>query len=365
MHRWPVLLAVIGLILATVLLQAGAEISQPSSGLMQEEYTTGVVLKVAENRPASRNRSSSNVLGFEEAQTIQWVKIRVDAGPLAGREFLTENVLGDNPAYNIRVARGDRIVLNVETGSDGTARVNIADRERMSVIGLLLGVLLLSLFLLGDRLLLKRLAILAVFLVLALKVLLPLLTQDTQPLPVFFLLAGTTLYLWEAVNGQSPGRCLSVTGLVILGLLLMLGIHATAMHIEGVNGFATESMASLWFMYPTMNFRVPLLLSLMISHMGALYWLVHRMADAPLNTAGCLSQGCVTLSPLLIIVLLMDLGLALPFLLPLRELPVVKLVNLEGTAAYLTLILSGAITLIAMVPIAHLWLTRKQKHQSE
>lgn len=372
MRRRLMVLAVIGVMLGcspAALAQDQVQGQVPTEPLpvpapIMNQYTVGVVLDVDEKSPVKRGEG---ILPFGETQVVQEVTVRVSSGPLAGNVYTTENVLGANPAFNINVERGDRVVLNVESAPDLGTRVYIADRERMSVVGVIVGLFILAVIILGGRQLIKRLSILFLFALLFTRLLLPAITQNVFPLPLFLVLAGVCAYSWEAADGRPVRRSLTVTGLTLAGLLLMMVLYAGAMALEGLSGFATESMSSLWFLYPEMNFRLPLLLSLLLSHFGAVYWLVRRLIDECgecRDYAACMAAGRQLLGPLLAVVLLMDLGLAVPFLLPVRELPPLKFFNLESTAAYLTLVFTGALSLMLMLPLTGAWLGKNRRGET-
>ena len=53
-----------------------------------------------------------------EATTKQLVTVKVLTGDFKGTERIIENMLTGNPAYDINLTKGDKVVLHVEPNSD-------------------------------------------------------------------------------------------------------------------------------------------------------------------------------------------------------------------------------------------------------
>src|SRR5690606_24977566 len=112
---------------------------------LYEQYATGVVLSVEEQtRPAASAEPGplgdvSAVLP-SEAGSLQKARIRLRSGPQQGRIVSVENYLGDHPAFSIYLVPGDRVLVNIEPLPDGQYRYYVADRHRLPLVEILLGV---------------------------------------------------------------------------------------------------------------------------------------------------------------------------------------------------------------------------------
>ncbi|MFP4200834.1 MAG: YibE/F family protein, partial [Clostridia bacterium] len=154
-----ILLPVLFLLAGSTLAHAQQPEDVPDAGvpdLPDNQATFGVetyratVLEVEESEVAESHFGGRTVL--------QRVKVRVDSGPWKGERDITNRLTG-NPAYDIRVSPGDRVMVG---GSNFTEEEElfIADFVRDVPSAYLLGIFALSLVIIGGRRGLKTLVVL-------------------------------------------------------------------------------------------------------------------------------------------------------------------------------------------------------------
>lgn len=66
-------------------------------------------------------------------QIVQTLKIKVLTGVLQNQEFKIENYLTSNPAYDINIKKGDRVVLEMDNPEDNK-NINITSKDNSPLI---------------------------------------------------------------------------------------------------------------------------------------------------------------------------------------------------------------------------------------
>ena len=74
---------------------------------------------------------------FNQGSKIQTVKIKIKSGEEEGKIITTNNMLSGNPAYDIVLKKGDKVILNIEE-IDGTTEYNVANLYRFPMLMILL-----------------------------------------------------------------------------------------------------------------------------------------------------------------------------------------------------------------------------------
>src|SRR5690606_20231062 len=108
---------------------------------LEEADIYGVVLKVQDAGPAPGSVQKLSVSAEGQAHvplptdTLQRVTVRLDLDRpipgLKGSVITVDNVLGENPAYNIPLKPGARVLLNMERNlKTGQLNFYIANRDR-------------------------------------------------------------------------------------------------------------------------------------------------------------------------------------------------------------------------------------------
>ena len=86
----------------------------------------------------------------------QLVTVKILSGKFKSEEVLTENILTGNPAYDILLSKGDRVILHVEPKVEFIEDVNdvdffVADMERSGTLYLLTGIFFCLLLIIGRK----------------------------------------------------------------------------------------------------------------------------------------------------------------------------------------------------------------------
>ncbi|HEY8464930.1 MAG TPA: YibE/F family protein [Bacillota bacterium] len=178
----------------------------------------------------------------------QKLKVRLTSGKHQGKELTIIHNETDNPAFNIRVGLGDRVIVLLVLGPDGIQEAHIADLVRVNylyVLGMVFVVLLLAI---GWKKGAKALCSLFLTLTLICGVLLPGLLKGYSPVLLTAVIAlAATVITMLVVGGftiKSLAAILGTLGGVVIAGSLALGIGKAA-HLTG---FGTEEAAMLLYL---------------------------------------------------------------------------------------------------------------------
>ncbi len=336
---------------------------------MEEVYVTGVVesVKTLQN---VHPEGSLHPLGPSEK--VQIAEVTLTSGPLQGERILVENILTQNPVYNIQLYKGARVLLNMEQNPEGNYQFYVADFNRLPVLNLLLGGFLLAVLVVGGRLILKHLALFGLTLALLVSWILPALQHGSSGVLLSIgitILVGILAIFGLKVSPPVRSRLLLCTTVSMLLLLLFIGL---VIQFAPLHGFSSEQIASLWFQYPKMDVSGLLFLRGGVIFLAAFLYLhlsILQPPEEPKQPHGFqerfqlgLQTGQATLARLLVIKLLMLTGLFLPYLMQLQDLAFLKFMNLEPIATVIALILAGELALILSVPMAAWIFARTHTH---
>lgn len=363
----------------------------PPQGSEQDAETpdtlvTGVVLDLKEKPalPEARpGEDDTSVLSLNER--VQVATVRVTSGELKGRTVTVENVQGDNPIYNIPLEKGARVLLYVEKNPDGHHQVYISNRDRLPVLMLLFGALLLSVLIIGGKRTFRYLVLMTfALLMLTRSVVPPILAGEPGSLMAMIMsllvaLLGGMLLLPE--SRQTPGIMLLVILSTLVNVTVLLLIIFVASVLAPLHGFFSESLATLWYQYPKLDFQQMLFATAVVSHLGLLFLLSLVMVQAclsvvesaaeteasPVFQAG-MRQGRNILGPALLAISLLYAGLYFPNLLQGAESTLLDTLNLEVYATYAAILLSGALAMVLSIPVTSglcAWLLGKQSPKED
>jgi uncharacterized membrane protein len=352
---------------------------QPDQGQLenqtpdQQQLETGVeviakgkVLQIIKNEKAIDPLSKETVFN-------QTLRVLVTAGKYKGRQFVTVNYQTNNPVFNIKVAKGDRVVLSLQLSKEGgeVLSANIADRLRepyLTFLGALFVVLLLAI---GWRQGLKSIAALLMTLVLVWGVLLPGFLRGYSPVPLtigvaavavtitMMVIAGFTLKSLAAILGTIGG--VAVAG--ILALLVGRGAHLT--------GFGVESSAMLLYIPQNIKLDIQGLLfsGIIVGALGATMDVAISVASAigevkkanpKLTTKDLIAAGMNvgrdmmgTMTNTLILAYTGSSVQLILIFMAYRE-SLVKVINLDMIASEVVRSLTGSIGMVTVVPVTAL-----------
>lgn len=330
----------------------------------------GLVMKVEQSEESPTRQFASPM---PQQETFQKVTVRLDVKPerlgLKSNIIVVDNVLGENPAYNIPLKKGSRVLLSAEKNSDSSPwRFYIANRDRTPALMILGAVTVMALLLIGGQEVAKHVILVILMLTGCYKALFPAVLAGTGgPLWIFlmcfmFTILGTFIY-------QQPGskvfsREQSVVILSTMGGLFILTAIMLILHeIVPLDGYSSEALASLWYRSPHMDYWTFFMAGMLFAFQGFIFYLCWTLAQnrkeaAPLSFWQrfdiVMLRGRRMMGPLISSLGLLFLGLFMPILLQMEGTPTAQFVNLESTASMLTFSFAGGLTLMLTVPLTAL-----------
>jgi len=317
-----------------------------------------------------------------EAQnaTNQAVTVKILTGDYKNQTREILNIITDNPAYNIPLKRGDRVILHLEE-EGGDLNFYIADIKRDSSLILFAAFFCVILVAIGRKKGLFSLISIAATLGLIFAVLVPLILHGFCPI-IAAIITGIlstiiTIYLVGGFNEKSTSAIVGTSvSLVFAGILSILAIIAA--HLTG---FAGEENIFLYGVRPDLNFKGILAASMIIAALGALM-------DTAVSIASTINEIHETDSSLSIIqlfksgmnvgrdiigtmsntLILVYLGSALPLVLLGNNIDLQKFFNLNQVSTEILSAVIGSIAILACVPftaIISAYLIKNKKEDPE
>ena len=339
---------------------------------------TGIVENINYVDVSELNQGDQNVK--------QEVTIKVLTGKFKGAERIVDNMLTGNPAYDIQLNKGDKVVLHFEPVSDDVITADdvdifIADIKRDKAMYLTFGIFALLVLIIGKRKGLNSLISIAATVGLIFYMLMPMVLNGLSPIfaatLVGILSTIITIYLVGGLNAKSTAAILGTTAsLIVSALLAVLTIKIT--HLTG---FAGEETMFLYTARPDLDFTGLLAASIIIAALGALMDTGVSIAstineihdtDSSLSIRELFHSGMNvgrdvigTMSNTLILVYL---GSALPLVLLANNIDLNKFFNLNQVATEITSALVGSIAILACVPLTAIisaYLMKKHKERPD
>lgn len=308
-----------------------------------------------------------------QREILQKVRVKLDMqARVKGLRDLTvtvENVLGENPAYNIPLKPGARVLLNMERNpATGEWMFHIANRARTPSIMILGALLVLAVLIIGGPEVSKHMLLASVMLTGVYKALFPAVLMGSGGmlwiLLMCFMFTILGSFIYQVPGTRALSREQSVVVLGTLGGLMLMGFIMWIMHlIAPLDGFSSEGLAALWYHSPKMDYWALFMGSVLIGYQGFLFYLCWQLAQnrkegEPLSFNQRFSlvmlRGRRLLGPLLSSLFLLFIGLFTPILLQMQGTPTAQFMNLESTASMLAYAFAGGLTLILTVPLTAL-----------
>ncbi len=319
-----------------------------------------------------------------ESTTKQLVTVKVLTGNFKGTKRLIENMLTGNPAYDINLTKGNKVVLHVEPNSDTITTPDdvdffIADIKRDNQILTFTGVFFILLLLIGKKKGLTSIISIITTIALIFFMLLPMILNGFCPIASAVLtgIISTviTIYLVGGLNSKSSSAIIGTSiSLIFAGALSMLTIY-----FAHLTGFAGEETMFLYTARPDLSFTGILSASMIISALGALMDTAVSIAstvneifetDKTLSVKQLFKSGMNvgrdiigTMSNTLILVYL---GSSLTLVLLSSNIDMNKFFNLNQVATEILSALTGSIAILFCVPITAIiaaYLIKKQKEK--
>ncbi len=319
-----------------------------------------------------------------EETTKQLVTVKVLTGDFKGTERIIDNMLTGNPAYDITLSKGDKVVLHAEPVSETVSTPDdvdffIADIKRDNQIYIFTGIFFALLLLIGKKKGLTSIISIISTVTLVFFMLMPMILSGFCPIASAVLtgILSTiiTIYLVGGFNSKSSSAIIGTS----ISLVFAGGLSMLAIYFAHLTGFAGEENLFLYTARPDLSFRGILAASMIIGALGALMDTAVSIAstvneiyetDKTLSIKQLCKSGMNvgrdiigTMSNTLILVYL---GSALPLVLLSNNIDMNKFFNLNQVATEILSAITGSIAILICVPCtaiiaAYLIKRRKQK----
>ena len=326
-----------------------------------------------------------NIQGGDQNQIKQDVTVKILTGKFKGETVELDNMLTGNPAYDIMLSKGDRVVLYVEPRVEFIEDIEdveffISDIERVNAIYIFTGIFFLMLLLIGRKKGILSFISIVATVALIFFALTPMILHEVSPilasLIVCILSTVITIYLVGGLNFKSTSA--------ILGSIVSVGFAAAlsilSIKLATLTGFAGEEPMFLYTARPDLDFTGILSASMMLAALGAVMDTAVSIAstineiyltDKNLTIKDLFKSGMNvgrdiigTMSNTLILVYL---GSSLPLVLLSNNIDLNKFFNLNQVATEITSALIGSIAILACVPVTAIISAYliKTKHKEE
>lgn len=321
-----------------------------------------------------------------ENNVKQKVQVKVLTGQFKGTVQTLDNMLTGNPAYDISLNKGDKVVLhldakNTEVNSVDDVDFFIADVKRDYSLEAFAALFMILLVIIGRKKGVFSLVSIIATISLMFFVLVPLILHGVNPV-VAAVVAGIlstiiTIYLVGGFNSKSSAAIIG-TG---LSLIFAGGMSLAAIWMARLTGFAGEESMFLYSTRPDLSFKGILAASMIIAALGALmdtgvsiassvneiYETDKKLTVNQLFKSG-MNIGKDIIGTMSNTLILVYLGSALPLVLLSNNIDLQKFFNLNQVATEILSALIGSISILACVPLTAIiaaYLIKRQKERFE
>ncbi len=321
-----------------------------------------------------------------ENNVKQKVQVKVLTGQFKGTVQTLDNMLTGNPAYDISLNKGDKVVLHLEAKNTEVNSVDdvdffIADVKRDYSLEAFAALFMILLVIIGRKKGVFSLVSIIATISLMFFVLVPLILHGVNPV-VSAVVAGIlstiiTIYLVGGFNSKSSAAIIG-TG---LSLIFAGGMSLAAIWMARLTGFAGEESMFLYSTRPDLSFKGILAASMIIAALGALmdtgvsiassvneiYETDKKLTVNQLFKSG-MNIGKDIIGTMSNTLILVYLGSALPLLLLSNNIDLQKFFNLNQVATEILSALIGSISILACVPLTAIiaaYLIKRQKERVE
>jgi uncharacterized membrane protein len=327
-------------------------------------------------------------------------------------QVIVENDLGDNPAYQIHVKPGSRVLLskeispneNIPKTSAEQAHYNLIGMDRTPGLWILLTISILALLVIGGQYLARTVAVWLLFSFSAWNFLLPLIVSGNGAawlvlgfLCFLFPLAMNNLHRIDTVSNpdwahhkQSICNQAVWAGTVVQFAILWV-MHSTAQ----LDGHTSVNLNELWELHPQTSYWVLYVSGTILGFQGFLYALCYRTTESlsqenippTLNPSPSEGGGDTQLHlvkennlfkfnkdrfwavfhlsrqklvPILITLGFLSTCSSLPIMLEAQQSSLAQFINQESVSSAITFILSGCLNLLLTIPILAFLVARNQ-----
>lgn len=312
--------------------------------------------------------------------------VKVLSGKFKGTERLIDNMLTGNPAYDINLQKGDKVILHAERKAEEIITADdvdffIADIKRDDALIWTSVFFVVLLLIIGRKKGLYSLISIVATVALIFFMLMPMILHGFCPIAsavlVGILSTIITIYLVGGFNAKSSSAIIGTA----LSLIFAGGVSLITIYLAHLTGFAGEESMFLYSAHPELDFQGLLSASMIIATLGALMDTGVSIAsaineiyetDKTLKVKQLFKSGMNigkdvigTMSNTLILVYL---GSALPLVLLSDNIDLQKFFNLNQVATEVSSAVIGSIAILICVPLTAIisaYLIKNQKEKVE
>ena len=339
---------------------------------------TGVVESVQYEDAPNLQQGDNNVK--------QIVKVKILSGKFKGVERDIDNMLTGNPAYDIPLKKGDKVILHAETDVPEVVSADdvsffIADLKRDNTLIGVATLFFVLLLLIGRKKGAASLVSIIATMCLVFFLLMPLILHGFCPIAaavlVSILSTAVTVYWVGGFNAKSTSALLGTMLSLIFAGALSMGV----IYFARLTGFAGEENMFLYSAYPNLDFKGLLSAAMIIAALGALmdtsvsiastineiYETDKSLSIKQLFVSG-MNVGKDIIGTMSNTLILVYLGSSLPLVLLSSNIDLQKFFNLNQVATEISSALIGSIAILICVPLTALiaaFMIKRQKEKLE
>ncbi len=352
------LLIIIFALFVTLPVFASSQFDETKDKVLKSEI--GIVEKI-EYEDVEQNYS-------EKSQVQQIVTVKLLTGEFKGQTTVVDNMLTNNPYYDIFLKKGDKVILHAEFENDGdTVDYFIADIQRVNFLYLLFFLFAGLLVFVGRKKGFYSLFSIVVTVLLILFVLVPLVRHGFNPILVALVISlistAITMYLVGGFNKKSTAAVLGTIGSLLVASTLSL----LAIRFSRLTGFCCEETMFLYQADPSLDFKGILTASMMLATLGAVmdtgmsiassineFFMINpKLTPKELFFSG-MNVGKDIIGTMANTLILVYLGGSLPLVLLSQNIDLQKFFNLNQVVTEISSAVIGSISLVVCVPITAL-----------
>lgn len=298
----------------------------------------------------------------------QVVKVKVLTGTYKNQEFLIENNVSGNKAFDIIVSKGDKVILGIQETPGEAPIIYIADYIRDTYIYYILSAFAILLIVIGKFKGIKSIVTLTITIIVILKVMLPLFLKGYNPVwvtvacAIFIIIA--TFFIIAGINTKSISAIIGTTGGVLVAGALAYFIGSAAK----LTGLSSEEASMLIYIPQNIefNFQGLLFAGIIIGALGAVMDVAMSVASSmheireinpeidpySLMKSG-MNVGRDIMGTMSNTLILAYTGSSIPLLLVFiaYETSMIKILNMDLIATEIVRSVVGSIGLILTIPI--------------
>ena len=312
--------------------------------------------------------------------------VKVLSGKFKGTERLIDNMLTGNPAYDINLQKGDKVILHVERKTEDIINADdvdffIADIKRDDALVWTSIAFVMLLLLIGRKKGLYSLLSIITTVALIFFMLMPMILHGFCPIAsavlVGILSTIITIYLVGGFNSKSSSAIIGTS----LSLVFAGGLSLITIYLAHLTGFAGEESMFLYSAHPELDFQGLLSASMIIAALGALmdtgvsiasaineiYETDKNLTVKQLFKSG-MNIGKDVIGTMSNTLILVYLGSSLPLVLLSNNIDLQKFFNLNQVATEISSAIIGSIAILLCVPLTAIisaYLIKNQKQKVE